>query len=48
VHRNVGWPLMATGTYLVVRSLAAAGPVDLNDPGRLVTSGPYAAQPHPM
>jgi protein-S-isoprenylcysteine O-methyltransferase Ste14 len=48
LHQLVGWPLMAEGTYLVVRSWAAAGQVDLAHPERLVTSGPYAVSRNPM
>ncbi len=48
VHRLAGWPLIAAGTYLVVRSLAAARQVDLEHPDGLVTSGPYAVSRNPM
>jgi protein-S-isoprenylcysteine O-methyltransferase Ste14 len=48
VQRLVGWPLIAAGTYLIAGSLAAAGPVDLEHPNQLTTSGPYAITRNPM
>lgn len=48
VYRLVGWPLIAAGTYLVVRSWAAARQVDLEYPDRLVTTGPYSVSRNPM
>ncbi|MGH3386390.1 MAG: methyltransferase family protein [Nocardioidaceae bacterium] len=44
----VGWPLVALGTTLVVRSVQEAGRVDLEQPESLVTGGPYARRRNPM
>lgn len=48
LHRLVGWPLIAVGTYLIERSLRAAWHVDVAQPDRLVTTGPYAVSRNPM
>jgi protein-S-isoprenylcysteine O-methyltransferase Ste14 len=48
VNRVVGSSLVAAGTYLVARSLRAAGQVDLDQSAKLVTSGPYAVSRNPM
>jgi len=48
LNRVVGSSLVAAGTYLVARSMHAAGQVDLDRPDELVTSGPYAVSRNPM
>ena len=46
--RPVGWALAAAGAALTAWATRAAGDVDLEDPERLVSHGPYALMPHPM
>ncbi len=48
VHHLVGWPLLATGAYVIARSIRAAEVVDLAHPEQLVGSGPYALSRNPM
>src|SRR6266545_4584779 len=43
-----GWPLVAAGIGLAAWAVAAAGPVDLERPGTVVASGPYAWTRNPM
>ena len=47
-HRLVGPPLIAAGVLLALRSVLAAGLVDLDHPDRLLTAGPYAGCRNPM
>src|SRR5262245_39687385 len=48
LRRALGWPLVVGGAGLVVASVRAAGDVDLQHAGRLVTTGPYANTRNPM
>ncbi|WP_448072016.1 methyltransferase family protein [Georgenia yuyongxinii] len=44
----VGTALAATGSWTIAQAWLAAGDVDLAEPGRLVTHGPYRRMRHPM
>ena len=48
VHRLVGSTLIASGSYLVMRSVAAARSVAIDDPQQLLSTGPYAVVRNPM
>lgn len=48
IRRLVGSMLVAAGTHLVLRAVQAAGSVVVDDPDRLLTSGPYAVCRNPM
>jgi protein-S-isoprenylcysteine O-methyltransferase Ste14 len=43
-----GWPLLLAGVWLGAWAVRAAAGVDLEQPGRLVRSGPYAHGRNPM
>ncbi|MGH2355056.1 MAG: methyltransferase family protein, partial [Chloroflexota bacterium] len=47
-RRIVGGCMAAFGIALIGWAVAAAGPVDLARPGRLVTGGPYGISRNPM
>jgi len=44
----VGWPIIAAGLLLAWWSVVAVRAVDVDDPGVLVTKGPYAHSRNPM
>jgi protein-S-isoprenylcysteine O-methyltransferase Ste14 len=46
--RVAGAAMIAAAAVLIGRSVAAAGQVDLERPGRLLTAGPYAVSRNPM
>jgi protein-S-isoprenylcysteine O-methyltransferase Ste14 len=47
-YHLVGWPMLAAGTYVILRSLRAADVVQLVHPDQLVSSGPYEVSRNPM
>ena len=48
LHRIGGAVLVALGTYLIIWSVRAAGSVVVDDPDRLLITGPYARSRNPM
>lgn len=48
LHRLLGFSLITSGTSVVIRSVAAARSIEVDDPQRLLTSGPFAVVRNPM
>jgi len=48
IQRVAGTILIASGTMLIIRAVQAAGSVAVDDPDRLLISGPYALSRNPM
>lgn len=48
LHRLLGWPLAVSGVVLALRSVRAAGDLDIERADRLLQHGPYARTRNPM